>query len=281
MHGYADELYCDAFTNLAEGDLPVLTPMHDNEQQFAGYWGGTNSLGFEEYVEKFSIPGDEILEGISLGVARIVKNSVGADSYVTIKVYNGNQMPENQIYSKDVLINDFVQSAMNYISFDEVVEPSDTFFVGFNVTNIHENVTFALYHAERNEGENALYLRKNGNWIDFRDEKENKTASLAFELIACNVSNNGNDTIPIIKKGDIHIYPNPAKSILNLQTTVEISSDDISVFDLMGRELAVHIIEIGSMEFKIHLPEVRAGIYIIRVKNNTISESRKFYNFPY
>ncbi|MBN1822077.1 MAG: T9SS type A sorting domain-containing protein [Prolixibacteraceae bacterium] len=281
MQGYKDELFCDAFTNLIETDNPVLTQMYDNSGGFVSYWGGTNSNGISEYVEKYFISGDEILEGISLGVARIIKNSFGSGSYVTVNVYNGNKFPETLIYSKNVSVDDFVQSAMNFIGFDEVVEPVDTFFIGFDISNINENITFALYFAERNEGGNPLYFKQNGNWFSYLEETGSKSATLAFELIACNVENDGTDSIPDNEKSLVKIYPNPAVSVLNLVSNVEFETENISVYDLIGREISVKVEQTGSFEFKISLPEIRAGVYIVSVKNDRISESHKFRYIPY
>ena len=62
-----------------------------------GFWGGTNGSGITEFVERFSVPGDETLDGISFGVGKLVLKS-GAESEITVKVYNGNRDLVGQIF---------------------------------------------------------------------------------------------------------------------------------------------------------------------------------------
>ncbi len=283
MYGYTDEMYCAAFTNLLEGDTPELISMYDDANEFMGYWAGTNLYDIDEYVEKFFIPGEEALEGISLGIARLVKHASTANSYLILRVYNGLQFPEEMIFSQNVSLAGLVQDAMNYISFDEVVFPSDTFFVGFDVTHMDENTTFAVYQAERETGRNTLYYRKDNLWHDYHQAKQGVSASLAFELLACNVDANSSDSADIDPSGNPFIlFPNPAtEGYINLvfnkaSLAEQISVDDISVFDILGRKVPARI-EKGLKEFRIELPSARSGIYVVKVNSEEVSETVKFY----
>jgi len=283
MYGYAGSLYCAAFTNLLEGDSPELTPMYDNTNEFMGYWAGTNLYDIDEYVEKFFLPGEEVLEGISLGIARLVKNASTANSYLKLRVYNGSQFPEEMIFSQNVALSGLVQDAMNYIPFDEVVFPSDTFFVGFDITPVEGNTTFAVYQAERETGQNTLYYRKNNIWYDYHQAKQGVSASLAFELLACNVDDNPSDTSDLDWAGNpFLLFPNPAtEGYINLvwedaSLANKISIDDISVVDILGRKVPASIHK-ELITFRIELISARAGIYFLRVANEAVSGSGKFY----
>jgi len=280
MYGYTDEMYCAAFTNLLEGDSPELVAMYDDKNTFMGYWAGTNNYGVNAYVEKFFIPGEEVLEGISLGIARLVKNASSAKNYLILYVYNGSQSPETLIYTQIVYLNTLVQDAMNYIPFDERIAPADTFFIGFDVTHIDANTTFAVCLAERETGNNTLFFKKNGAWHDYHLER-GVSASLAFELVASNVDTNPSEHID--QSGDsIIIFPNPAtEGYINLVCNKallaeQISVDDISVYDILGRKVPARI-EKGLKEFRIELPSARSGIYVIQVTSEEVSEARKFY----
>lgn len=281
MDGYKDADFCDAFTHLIDGDSPVLTPMLGKLGQKQGYWAGTNDNNITEFVEKFSIPGNETLDGLSLGIAKLKINSAGTGSHITINVYNGSQNPESLIYSKDVPLNNLVRGAMNFVGFDKTVQPEDTFFVGFDLSHVLFVDSIAIYQAVRVGNNNSLYYKQNNTWLDYHLETGTLSASLAFELVACNVQSNVNDTPRVKSVVDIELYPNPANSEITLRTSKQISINDISVFDLLGREVMVGITQTGSFEYELNLAGKRAGIYFVRVRNRSFNASQKFYYNPY
>jgi lysyl endopeptidase len=278
--GYTDQSYCNAFTNLVEGDKPALVPMRTSNGSVVGFWAGTNTNGVTEYTEKFAIPGSEILDGLSIGVARIIKATGGASSYITVKVYNGNTAPGSMIYSKNVLVYDLVPDAMNFVGFDQIVQPADTFFIGFDITNVSDKLTFAVYQANRRNLNNALFYKQNGLWFDYHQVMDTLSAALAFEVVACNVKNLS-DTPIINEIVDIRVYPNPTYSDFNIRTSVEVEEKDVSVYDLTGRQVALKFYKTGPLQYKVSLASNRAGIYFLRVKNDKISASAKLSYYPF
>jgi lysyl endopeptidase len=96
---YTDDNFCMAYTNLEDYDQHENVQLTDGGVN-AGYWGGTNTLGITEFTERFSIPGNEFLYGVSIGVGLITLSSQVSNSSITIKVYNGQAMPETVFIRK-------------------------------------------------------------------------------------------------------------------------------------------------------------------------------------
>ena len=276
---YEDENLCKAFTNLTDDDE------HGNvrliaQGNFSGYWGGTNSVGIDEIVERFSVPGNENLIGVSLGVGKIVRKSTQR-SEITVKVYNGNQMPESMIYSKVVNVGSLAADAMNYIAFDQDVQPAETFFVGFELSNVQPQDTFVLYQSLRSSNRpNEFYFKLDGQWVDFSENAEGSMANV-MELVACNYNEIINDTPVVDTPQNVWIYPNPARTELTVQSDQEIMVETISVFNLLGQEVKVPLLEVHSHQVKLDLTGNTPGVYVVRFNYNDSFVTRKFSLVPY
>ncbi len=279
---YEGKDLCAAFTNLNDNDI------HENvalikSGVFSGYWGGTNSAGITEFVEKFSIYGNEQLSGISLGVGKINKDPDSTQSQITIKVYDGNEYPETLIYSEKIFIKDLVQDAMNFIGFSEIVEPSDTFYVGFELSNTLPLDTFVVYQSMRPANtENFFYFKQNGIWQSYKDESLGYNSIVnVFELVACNVDDTLNDT-PIIDNPDgILVFPNPTQSVFTIVANSDISEENISVFNVIGQTIEVQMSKIQERKIEINLSGNVPGVYFIRLNTSQGYISRKVSFVPW
>ena len=160
-----------------------------------------------------SVSGDEQLYGISIGIGLIDLISPASNSDITIKVYNGRFFPETLIYSQKVLIKNLVEDAMNFIGFERIIEPADTFFVGFELSNIQKDERFVIYQSLRQKNkENFFWFKQNNSWYDFESSNSNGySIANVMELVACNVNEPDK---PLVKSsiGSL-VYPNPAKGI--------------------------------------------------------------------
>lgn len=279
---YEDEDRCKAFTNLIDDDEHDNIVLTDAGAR-AGYWGGTNSVGITEIVERFSIPGNEILDGVSLGVGKLVAGARGMNSEITVKVYDGEKYPETLIYSKVVNINDFAEDAMNYIGFDKLVDPIDTFFVGFELSNLHASDTFAVYQSLRQDAgaENNFYFEKDGQWHSFKESNQEGYAMVnVMELVACNYDELINDTPAIDTPVNVWIFPNPASSELNVESDREISPGSVSVYNMIGQEVDVELVRTQKYKVRIDLAGITPGVYFVRFKYDRSFVTRKFSYVP-
>ena len=279
---YENGNICGAFTNLNDDDNYKTIPI-DNSGEFAGYWGGTNSVGITEFTEQFSINGNEQLSGVSFGIGKIYEANNSINSEITIKVYDGKKMPETVIYSKNVLIKDLVEDAMNFIGFDEIVEPYDTFYVGFELSNMQPVDSFVVYQSLRPANtDNFFYFKQNGNWQNFKDESLGyNSISNIIELVACNISDTPSDTPIVDNPMEIFVFPNPAQSVITMEAGINISEENISVINLLGQSAVVKISKIHERKVEIDLTGNVPGVYFIRFYNGEHFVSKKVSFVPW
>ncbi len=280
---YEDENICGAFTNLNDDDNYELVTIDITGEPFAGYWGGTNNTGVTEFAEQFSIYGNEQLAGVSLGVGLLKKANNQTTSTITIKVYNGSALPETEIYSKKVLIKDLVEDAMNFIGFDEIVEPADTFFVGFELSDMQPLDSFVVYQSLRAPNtENFFYFKQNDSWQNYKEfSKGYNSIANVFELVACNIDDTPSDTPIVDNPMEIFVFPNPAHSVVTVAAGQDILVENISVINLIGQKVPVKISKIHERKAEIDLAGNVPGVYFIRFNNGENVVSKKVSFVPW
>ena len=274
-----NEDLCNAFTNLTDTDEHrniAITVSGETE----GYWGGTNSVGITEIVERFSINGDEILDGVSFGVGKLVTNN--NNSRITVKVYDGDTYPTNLLYSKEVIIDNWAENAMNFVSFDQMVEPSGDFFVGFELSGINAADTFVIFQSlrEYEDAANHLYLRQNGRWESFSSlNTQNYAMVNVMELVACNYSFI-TDTPTVEQPKNVWLYPNPTSGELNLESDKRIDVENVVVYNLIGQEIETSVIKTDNFRVKLNLRGKTAGVYFVRFPYGNTFVTRKVSYLP-
>lgn len=279
---YSGKDLCGAFTNLGDDDKYSMIPVI-NANKFAGYWGGSNNIGITEIMERFSIEGNEILSGVSFGVGKFKSKVTSSNSEITLKVYNGNQKPEELIYSKVIKTSELAQDAMNFIGFSQEVKPKSTFFVGFALTNIQPLDSFAVYQSLRAAGrENSFYLKQNGAWFDFTETNpEKKAIANIFELVACNLDDFGTDTPMVDNPQDMLVFPNPSNSKVTVEAGQDIADNQIAVFNLLGQKIEVKITRIAERKVDVDLTGNVPGVYFVRFDMGNEIISRKISFIPW
>lgn len=262
---YEGKELCGSFTNLVDSDDYDLISIVE-EDNFSGYWGGTNNVGITEIMERFAVPGAEQLAGVSLGIGKLTAKGFNNQSEIRIKVYNGNVQPEELIYSQVVKIKHLTQDAMNFLGFTEAVYPADTFFVGFDLSGVQEGDSIVVYQSLRFSYEqDNFWLKKNGAWLRFSDANPSgKSLTNVFELVACNIDNFSTDTPLVSNPKDLLIYPNPAQSTFVVETGQTIPNSSISVFNLIGQKLEVKMDKVNSRKVIIDMSGNIPGIYLVR-----------------
>ena len=275
-----NEDLCNAFTHLNDADE------HGNiaitvAGETLGYWGGTNSVGIDEIVERFAINGDEILDGVSFGVGKLVTGN--NNSRITVKVYNGNSSPEELIYSKTVTIDNWAEDAMNFVGFDQMVQPADTFFVGFELSDIQTADTLAIYQSLREDAgsENHCYLLQDGNWQSFSElNPQNYAMVNVMELVACNYRLT-TDTPIVDQPENVLIYPNPTAKALTIESDKEIDPRSIVVYNLIGQQMQTTVSHSDTYHAKISLLGKTPGVYFVRFSYGDSFVTRKISFVPW
>ncbi len=269
---------CAAFTNLTDDDEHAVVELTTGGT-FAGYWGGTNSVNITDIVERFNISGNESLLGVSIGVGKIVRKSSGSSS-ITVKVYEGDATPQSLLYSKTVQLGSLARDAMNYISFDENIEPVGDFFVGFSVDKVDQKDTLAIYQSLReNGGENKMFYKRDGDWFDFESNGQGAMVNV-MELIACNYDGLSTDT-PNIEGPRVWMYPNPTASSLTITSDQTIAVETVSVFNLIGQEINPPLLGVEDNRIEIDLSGCAPGTYLVRFNYDDGFVTRKISFVPY
>ena len=277
---YEGENLCGAFSNLTNNDKYEMVPI-SGTNSFSGYWGGSNNLGITEFMEHFSIEGNEILSGISFGVGKFKSILKSNESEILVKVYTGNKFPEKLIFSQVEKTSSFAEGVMNFIGFNEPVEPNDDFFIGFELKNIQPQDSFVVYQSLRAATEaSTFFYMQNGNWYDFKDETGKSMANI-FEIVACNIDDFGTDT-PIVENPlDIKVFPNPSNSKVMVETGRKISENKMQVFNILGQGIQTKITRINDYKVEIDLTGNIPGVYFIRFENGQGIISRKISFVPW
>ena len=276
------EDFCQAFTNLTDNDEHQIIPLI-NSSDSSGFWGGTNTVGITEFVERFSIYGNEQLYGISMGVGKLIDAIGWVDSEIKVKVYNGTDFPESEIYSETIKINTLVEDAMNFIGFSQVVEPADTFFIGFELSNMQPLDSFVVYQSLREPiEENFFYFKQDEQWLNFKESNgSNYSVSNVFELVACNVDENVSDTPLVNNPLEILIFPNPTSSVFTLEAGQQIFIENITVFNLIGKQIPVKFKIQSLKKIRIDLSGNVPGIYFVRFNNGENFVTKKVSFVPW
>lgn len=277
------ENLCGTFTNLTGGDTHTLLKYREKNGQPGGYWSGTNSGGITEIAEKFRLNGNEMLSGISLGIAKKQQLNPENKSALIVKVYRLKESNIIQMAAGDtVFIKNLVPDAMNYVKFRQVIEASDSIFVSVNFENIKAGDSIAIYQSLRSApAVNTFFIRKGGQWSGFMENTPEKySASLAFELMACNVNNP--DSLPVKNDSTIQldIYPNPAITEIMVRSNQPLEEEMVSVFDITGKKLSCRVTDTGPGQVAVNLKGNPPGFYILRVVSGNFQSRKKFLLIP-
>ncbi|HSH19974.1 MAG TPA: T9SS type A sorting domain-containing protein, partial [Draconibacterium sp.] len=276
------EELCMAFTNLNNTDKYSFVPIV-NSNKFEGYWGGSNNIGITEFMERFSILGNEVVSGVSLGVGKFKNVLKSTDSEIKIKIYNGSDLPEQLIYSQTVRIADFAADAMNFIGFSENVQPDETFFVGFELSNIQPLDSFVIYQSLRTVNDiNTFYYMQNSKWYNFKDANPTaKSIVNILEIVICNIDDIGTDTPLVDNPLDIFVFPNPTNSSFIFEAGQDILENRINVYNLLGQKIDSKIRRITKRKVNIDLTGNVPGVYFVRFDSGKEVFSRKISFVPW
>ncbi len=156
---------------------------------------------------------------------------------------------------------------MNRFEFYAPVEPRDTFLISVNLENIRSGDTLAIYHSLRTPGtSNSFYFKQGSSWQDFVNNNPFKNGSaLAFELLACNIGGDLNDTV-INQTEPLVLFPNPVTKKLTIRSLSTLDENQVFVYNMLGQQVSCRVTQTGRQQVEVDFRGTRAGIYIIRIK---------------
>ena len=269
MSLYSGKDLCKPNTNFKDNDTYAAVPMLSGLTK-KGYWSGSNTAGFTEFAEQYKFSNNCIVQGVTLGIARLKINPVYANSFIKVQVYQGINKPETLLYSESFDMHKFWNDAMNYLPFKSPVKTVGIFFVSYNISQMHEGDTLVVYMANRKaDFTNSFYLKNQAGWSAYNSHNDYGYGSaLLTELIACNIDDP--TSIEELKKDltEARFFPNPisGSSFLNVQTVDQIDClEDVTVSDLLGKKLDVPVTVKDSKSLSLNFSGKRPGIYFVHL----------------
>ncbi|MDP4186320.1 MAG: trypsin-like peptidase domain-containing protein, partial [Bacteroidota bacterium] len=181
---YPSSTACNAFVNVNADEKAVVQKVTNGK----GYWSGNNSLGYTEVAEKFTNSESCTISEVGLMVAK--SSSPTATGKITVKIYEGKDLPETLMGQKDVPMTNLVKNAMNFVTFPSPISIHGNYFISCKFSYSTASDTFALYHAQpRGIGKlNTSYCRLGNSWF-MLPEKAGRdfTTSLLIQSMPCDV----------------------------------------------------------------------------------------------
>lgn len=154
-------------------------------------------------------------------------------------------------------------------------------FVAINKINTYESLEMALALDEDIVSSlNYLITNASDNDVQFAAEKMIEVRGPYNELPQMETSSSkmfttNNQIYNEPKLSLLNLYPNPTSGTVNFSSIIELSSMDIRVFDLNGRE--VYAGEFNNVvSGQIDLSQLFKGIYVVQYKlNNSVTETQR------
>lgn len=261
---------CKPFTNFKDNDSYAAIPITNGITK-KGYYSGSNLAGFTDFAEHYTFANNCEVQGISLGIAKVKTNPLFTQSFINVQVYEGNELPETLLYSEKFEIKKFWIDAMNYLKFQTPVKTTGKFFISYNISELHEGDTLAVYMANRkSDPTNSFFLKNQIGWLPYNSQNLSGDGSaLLTELIACNIDTLTADTVIIDDDLAAKFYPNPLKGDINLKVKTADPIDcveDVAVYDLLGKLQNISCATIGPNELLLNFSGKRPGLYFVHIE---------------
>ncbi|GAA4280763.1 T9SS type A sorting domain-containing protein [Gaetbulibacter aestuarii] len=71
------------------------------------------------------------------------------------------------------------------------------------------------------------------------------------------------------------MFPNPSNAILNLKLPQKLSTVDVHVYDLLGKELLNRSYENSNL-IKVNISDLSRGIYLVKLSSDTSAKTKQF-----
>jgi len=262
---------CSPVTNFKDKDTHEAVQIISGLTK-KGYYSGSNLVGFTDFAEQYKFAKNCEIHGVTLGIAKAKTNPLYANSYINVQVFQGQDKPETLLYSEKFDINKFWPDGMNYLPFKTTVKTVGNFFISYNISQMHNGDTLAVYMANRTaDVTNSFFLKNSTGWLTYNSQNINGNGSaLLTELIACNID----DPLSIEEfKTDLaeaRFFPNPLNggSLLTIQTVNSVDCpEEIIVSDLLGKQVSIPITQTGLNTMTLNFSGKRPGIYLVRMES--------------
>ncbi|HAH24138.1 MAG TPA: hypothetical protein DCL77_10350, partial [Prolixibacteraceae bacterium] len=269
MYQQPETEVCKPITNFKDNDLYSSIQIINGTTK-KGYFSGTNTAGFTDFAEQFKFSKSCEVQGISLGIAKLVTNPAFAQSFINVQVYDGDDKPTTLLYSQKFDIKKLWADGMNFLHFQTTVKTSGNFFITYNIQELHTGDTLSVYMANRKtDTTNSFFLKNNAGWVSYNSQNlPGNGSALLTELIACSIdlptTVDSLDTVAIAS-----FYPNPlnGNSLLTVKTKIKIDfPQNTEVYDLLGKKLNISYSLTAPNVLMLNFSNQMPGIYFVHIE---------------
>lgn len=258
--------YCDTITNF-DGPIHYFY----NLDYTWGYFPGHNGDRIKAYADKFVHYTFSELNAVLLPI-QIAKEGVD-NSYIRVKVWEGEDYPDSIVTSKKVYIHDLYPNTYCLIEFDSLIPIDGEYFVGVElryVTGEQDSVCLTMEGDRGPNGVNTMYLQDNGVWYtpneyadtDVDREEVRMNTSLAIKLIGCLVGIDETEQI----SHEVTVFPNPTNGLTNVYLGETAGRNtEIELFNIMGERINLIQNKLGNNLYQFDMIGLPSGIYFVNV----------------
>ena len=265
MDGYDpygfDTKSCDTSSNIQKNEKRVI------KTNVNGYLSGTNSSGYTQFAEKFIVPGQLLISGFYLHISK--SKTAHPLSAITVKIWEGDDLPGKEIYSRLYFLTDLQNDTINYFLTDSILKVSGNFFIGYSLSMVSAADSFAVYHAEKRNvtSPSSMYVFNN-RWQSAGDDPFLKyPTALAMGIAGCYGINYKTPATAL------RAYPNPCKGYINIDIPGNEIIKSIVLFDVAGRKMQFQF-KFSEVQHKAYF-NLPNGIYYLQIVTNA-----GMYNTP-
>lgn len=223
------------------------------------------SLDFEfvEMLEPTELRSTES-SGTPLPLRFVIKNN-GPDTAFTTDSFTFQFVLTTAGTNSQLILAFPGQTSVAIVPLRKMLAPGDTLIHSLNL-NINARVNQSVLV-------NALVLNGaffNRSTNDINDPVTTNNQNGILNMVWYNFQGWGVSVDRPEYVNNLHIYPNPASDIINIQMeVVKLESTTVELYDLSGRLVAEHtnISNLGTGEFQLNVADVPNGVYLVRVTN--------------
>jgi len=257
---------CDTLINRASSNYFLFNAGENAD----GFLAGHNSYGDKAKAEIFTtVPENKLLTGARFLFGKADFSS--ANSKIVVKAWaSNNGLPGNVLAQRDLNINQISLTGFTNISFDNPVNVTAPFFLGFEMTYA-EGDTVALFVSNLLSvtANNFAYEQfEDNSWHAFNQNPPSWgfSTSLAIQAVLC--SPLGDEKI-VLSNNKFDVFPNPSQGDVQLSYYMENKPENlqVNVFNISGQlQAKAQFRAEGSGTFALDLQKLNNGVYIIEIR---------------
>ncbi len=258
---------CDTISNINDTESTVILPYEYGK----GYYSGNNSDSIAKFAEKFYTVDSLYLSGALFNIGRI-----GSEGELTVRVYEGNNLPDTTIFEIYIPYSGLTGNSINYIEFYPKITVKGYYYIGYEIS-YEATDTFNLYQAAPRylNGINTAYIYVNNSWEALNKYSLSGWGS-SFDIrpITCNTTTSIAE--PVKKVNELNIYPCPAYQTLTISIPFNYNSiKSFEVFNLTGA-LVNSNYNYKNSSIELNLTYLSPGFYLIKINTTSGIYSAKF-----